>query len=229
MKQNRITSAGHSSNTLVSRSQFKPILFSTDMVKAILSGDKTQTRRRVPEKIVDAYYDYDDWASSVGMPEGISCTRTYEKEYFMDRCKYSVGDILWVRETWQVTDFIHREDENWGYIYKASKNGRDWESNDDEWKWKPSIFMPKEACRIFLEVTGVRVERIKDINEDDAHAEGIVMTNKPHESWYWMENVYSTDCPIFAYLKLWEKINGQDSLVDNDWVYVITFKVVECP
>lgn len=215
MKKIELRQAGHSSNTLVSRSQFKPILFSTAMVEAIMSGNKTQTRRKVPEKVVDAYYDYDDWANSVGKPEGISCTRTYDKEYFMDRCKYSVGDILWVRETF--------ENYHGGWNYKAGKYGLLGEG------WKPSIFMPKEACRLFLEVTDIKVERIKDITEDDAHAEGIVMTNKPHDGWYWMENVYSTDCPIFAYHKLWEKINGQDSLVDNDWVYVVTFKIVECP
>ncbi len=96
-------SSPHSSNTLVSRSQFKPILFSRPMVDAIMEGKKTQTRRMVPKKIVDAYYNYDDWASSV-MPTDIPCSRTWDKEYFMERCKWNVNDILWVRETFTIID-----------------------------------------------------------------------------------------------------------------------------
>jgi hypothetical protein len=96
--------------------KFRPILFSTPMVEAVLDQSKTQTRRL-----------------------------KFEAE---------IGDILWVRETFQVTDWIHPSNDEWGYIYKASENGREWASSEENWKWKPCIFLPKPACRIFLEVTG---------------------------------------------------------------------------
>jgi hypothetical protein len=236
MKQNIERQARHSSNTIVSRSQFKPILFSTAMVEAIIAGRKTQTRRLIK---TDAYSvvvnGYGGFCDEHGNPV---------------KPKWQIGDILWVRETWQVTDFLHREDENWGYIYKASENGRDWESNDDNWKWKPSIFMPKEACRLFLEVTDLRAERLKQITEEDAEAEGVrIMDGEPVYPKDWKlcpacggEGVHGAcgeslgyievDCSTCdtykkRYQHLWNSINGNWD--ENPLVWVITFKVVECP
>src|SRR5690554_3627422 len=97
----------------------KPILFSTPMVQAILKGQKSQTRRVVkPPKKCNA----------IPYP-------------------FPPGDILWVRETWQHTKILnlHPSDEDYGYMYRA--DGGDWEYIDG-WSWKPSIFMPKEACRL---------------------------------------------------------------------------------
>lgn len=141
----------------------KPILFNTEMVRAILDGRKTVTRRAVPERLLDKYYDYDDWCNAV-MPRDIPCTRAYERDFFMARAPYQPGDILYVRETWQEKKMLSS-----AYFYKANDNllfGK------VLGKWRPSIHMPKEAARIFLRVTNVRVESLQDITRTEAKAEG---------------------------------------------------------
>lgn len=233
MKQNRITSARHSSNTVVSRSQFKPILFSTAMVEAIIAGRKTQTRRIIkPKPAAETDISY--------MPnEPLNWTgewfpykwETEEGETICNHPKYNVGDILWVRETWRLTDFLHPSDDNYGFVYKASENGRLWQSSDEEWKWRPSLFMPKEACRLFLEVTNVRTERLQSISEEDAIAEGVDMefdTYLDYEQKNTLGSYYLLSA-IDSYESLWAKINGQKSWDENPYVWAITFKLVECP
>lgn len=162
------------------------------------------------------FWQYDKYCS------GTSDPREINTEPIFIKCPYGKkGDILWVRETWRG---IEQETGGFRYEYKATEkiNLID--------KWKPSIFMPKEAARIFLKVTDVRVERLQDISEADAIAEGIVMNNTPHEGWYWMENVYSTDSALIAYEKLWNKINGKKYPWDsNPWVWVISFEKTTKP
>lgn len=192
----------------------RPILFSTQMVHAILEGRKTQTRRIIKPQpdddglwnhtlrpmSIDPRYDMEGWW---GTTDGTGESKQYKCPYGQE------GDKLWVRETWQVTDFLHRDDENYGYIFKASENGSEWEANDESWTWRPSIFMPKKACRIFLQVTGVRVERIQSISYQDCLAEGI------------KDGIgHNAD---LAYRKLWESINGDCSWISNPWVWVISF------
>lgn len=207
---------------------FKPILFSTDMVQAILEDRKNQTRRtrgfskinKDPEKykflsfsIDFKYLTFDDL--NTGFFQGV--TNTIGKP----------GDILWVRETFHyVDDAVTKEFLRYGY--RADK---DW----DGAVWKPSIFMPKEACRIFLKITGLRVERLQDITTEDAIYEGIEVIDGE-----------VNDCPVFKnYLKpgiengfgyptnsfqsLWESINGKDSWNKNPWVWVITFERIDKP
>lgn len=203
----------------------KPILFSTEMIRAILEGRKSQTRRIIkPQPDEDSYYVMEfsggrltiDYNQGEGNP--------------VIKCPYPVGTVIYARETWQITDFLHPSDENYGYIYKASENGQDWEKNSEGWKWRPSLFMPKAAARIFLEVTDVRVERLQDITEEDAIAEGIEMNNRPHPGWYWMEDVYSTDSPTYAFEKLWQKINGKKHPWDsNPWIWCYIFKRINTP
>lgn len=169
------------------------------MVRAILEGRKTQTRRVV--KIVNFRPDLD-----------------------INRCPFgAVGDRLWVRETWQVTDWIHPSNDEWGYIYRASENGKEWEENMVDWKWKPSIYMPREASRILLEITGVRVERLQDITDEDAIAEGV----EEKEGWFldYANGGYHAS-PYYSYSTLWEEINGKGSWAQNPFVWAITFKNV---
>ena len=138
----------------------KPIIFSTPMVQAILDGKKTQTRRVI--KIDDAP---ENWKISIA---GTSIVRT--EPYDVKLPRYAAGDILWVRETW--ADVFGK------YEYRA-----DYSESENTYrvkrygttiaKWRPSIHMPREAARIFLRVTNVRVERLLDISEADAIAEGI--------------------------------------------------------
>lgn len=245
--------------------EIKPILFSTPMVQAILEGRKTQTRR-----VIKPQPDFDSAWKNLSTIGG-KVAKNFLKE---DRpgleipnisvsssllgvrgedglgtgiCQpnivvpYHKGDILWVRETFADVPFTKPEKYH-GYAYRA-----DWEENDQHCpvtKWKPSIFMPKAACRIFLEVTNVRVERLQDISEEDAIAEGIQFHfeemfqefryrdyDKKLQAGYGDPAVdYPTwRDPISSFKSLWEHINGRDSWEANPWVWVYDFKQVEKP
>ncbi|MFA5301025.1 MAG: hypothetical protein WC389_22760 [Lutibacter sp.] len=217
---------------------FKPILFSTPMVQAILRGEKTQTRRIVKysKKITDpkigfsAFTDKDQFEV-----RGVHENGQYGSSLF--KMKYKVGDILWVRETWQHTRVLnlHPTDENYGYVYKA--DGQPWDDYE-EWTWKPSIFMPKDACRIFLKITKIRIERLEDITKEDAIAEGIEkweqMCQTRYKSYvepmvgFWDDGNHlqtgGVHAAIASYRSLWAKINGFDNLNSNPWVFVYEFE-----
>lgn len=115
------------------------------------------------------------------------------------------GDVLWVRETWQHTEVLNLRptDENYGYVYRA--DGMEWEDLEG-WRWKPSIHMPKEACRLFLKIKNVRSERLQSISEDDARAEGFDSVD--------------------SFFALWQKLYGPESLAANPWVWVYEFEVI---
>lgn len=207
----------------------KPILFSTPMIKAILAGNKTQTRRII--KHFGNEYHYEtllcDWGLS-GYPQLVNNniwewtlqTAIDDNQTFKFKCPFGqIDDILWVRETWALP--VDNEGNDIGYQYKS-----DYDDKSNWWKWKPSIFMPKEACRIKLKITDIRVERIQDISENDAIAEGIIMNNSPHPGWYWMEDIYMTDSPTYAYELLWKHINGKESWESNIWIWVLQFEKI---
>ncbi len=185
----------------------KPILFSTSMVQAILKSRKTQTRR-----IIKGYPTSDEALNIKDIFE-------HNSDYVISQSPYGkVGDILWVRETFQKCRN--------GFQYKA-------DGISTTRKWKPSIFMPKEACRLFLEVTDVRVERLQDISERDSSREGIKMRVggvPPYDSFYQMPgcpNRFQTAKQSFHHL--WASINGKESWNQNPWVWVYEFKRVEKP
>ena len=154
-----------------------PILFNTDMVRAILDGRKTVTRRVIK---VPPYYPY-FYKLHDNMDGALSGTKNrlyagfynYEQIFYIDgekhidavyyQAPYQPGDILYVRETWTELSF--------GYAYKA--DGENIDHLGNLIKWHPSIHMPKEAARIWLRVKDVRVERLQDMNEVDTAKEGI--------------------------------------------------------
>lgn len=206
----------------------RPILFSTPMVQAIIRGDKTQTRREVkgishPLWNLDLFrYDGINEQGShimvndiMGVYAGIECP--YGK----------VGEILWVRETWQHTKCLNLnpEDENYGYVYKA--DNQPWDDYEN-WKWKPSIYMPKEACRLRLKITDVRIERLQDISKKDAIAEGVEIIGdydglKLYKDYLGDDGFIS---PSSSFHTLWQSINGSESWYSNPLVWVITFKAL---
>ena len=144
----------------------KPILFNTDMVRAILSGQKTVTRRLPSKRIRDKWDEYDEWANTVGKVDGIANVRHNEKSFYEQYPPYAIGDVLYVRETWRSVRFkkpataIPADFTEVGYEYRADNYKF---SDGHKVKWKPSIHMPKEAARIFLKVTSVRMERLQEI------------------------------------------------------------------
>lgn len=204
----------------------KPILFSTEMVQAILEGRKTQTRRIIKpqpkEGIITTAFDFKKgfYASKIKIeenPDRFEITKLFKP-------KYQTGDILWVRESFAKPPIYAFGVK---YIYKAG-------FNESICGWKPSIHMPKEAARIFLEVTNVRVERLRDISEDDAIAEGVEIIDYAESIFpvfrkYNLKEKKGTLYPRLSFRTLWEKINGQDSWESNPWVWVYEFKVVEKP
>jgi hypothetical protein len=223
----------------------KPILFSTPMVQAILEGRKTMTRRIMKPQPVEGWMDNTKQFSSDGkMFDRINKKQLFWIEGENDqevKPKYQPRDILWVRETWvkgcewdgdsemPPLRYYYRADEDW--------KGKDWhdEKNDctkAEPTWKPSIFMPFEAARIFLEVTNVRVERLQDISEEDAMAEGIIEFTKDGKLMKYSADEQGawSDMPRTAkkaFEFLWESINGPESWEANPWVFVYEFKRVE--
>lgn len=145
-------------------------------------------------------------------------------------CPYGqVGDILWVRESFYEPMF---EGLNGKYYYKADLEKQGW-----DFKWKPSLFMPKDACRLFLEITDIRIERLQKISDEDCKSEGIkreIFTPTGEEFYYFypcndLRDDSYLDSPKTSFYSLWKSINGQLSWDDNPFVWVISFKVVERP
>lgn len=209
----------------------KPILFSTPMVQAILEGRKTMTRRIVKQaKGWDANWKVQliDEEHYDGIPRyEIRCGSQYVVPIF--KCPYGQpGDILWVRES-----FVPGYFDNGKPGYKA-----DWNKVAAEYmsepKWKPSIHMPFAAARIFLKIKSVRVEKLQDISEADAKAEGAKNFMKVDE----LKLLTGLDNWIipspfrehqFGFLSIWCKINGCESWIANPWVWVVEFERVEKP
>lgn len=225
------------------KTTFRPILFSTPMVQAILEGRKTMTRRT--KGLEGLNFSTDEWRYDGLSEEGDYAMEMLENGNPKDIYKevvpaYNVGDVLWVRETFQYIDFAG---ENNGYVYKASENGQDWADNSKEWKWKPSLFMPKPACRIFLKVKSVKVEKLLDISLEDIKKEGINMNqykiNQLLEKYginnpsfrFIPEGSIATEYEIhkLAWADLWISINGTQSWISNPFVFVYEFKRIEKP
>ena len=207
----------------------KPILFNTEMVRAILDGRKDATRRIVKGFIPDDAV----WGYTAFTPKGyISCRGTfadgYGEKFFKLPCE--PGDIMYVRETWCDDRQFTREDTPGRYFYKAS------EEDGFTVKWHPSIHMPKEAARIWLKVTNVRVERLQEITDEQAKREGIQYDECP-TGFTWkqetdMHNCYTT--PIGAMQALWNSTIKKSDLDRygwdaNPWVWVIKFERCEKP
>lgn len=227
-----------------------PALFSTDMVKALLDGRKTMTRRtKGLEKVnecPDNWYFQSLVLHASGRfsfaPLNVPTNLIDESCIVIARPQYQVGDQIYVRETWCepiLFDGCEKE-----FYYKADYLDGiecDYDSRYISGKWKPSIHMPKEAARIWLECTGVRCERLHDITEADAIAEGILNFNNDLQKWvdYCPKNHYSKEeledgypfenLPSNSFFTLWESINGIESVRLNPWVFVYEFKRIEKP
>lgn len=149
----------------------RPILFKAEMVRAILEGRKTQTRLVMAHPhITDA--DRFAFDAERGEWELGECHQGPTAHVGWLRCPFGKpSDRLWVKESWAP----HPETQEDGCIYRATDPG--WDDNDCGVRWRPSIHMPRELCRLVLEVTDVRVEKLQSISEEDAKAEGVEMAN----------------------------------------------------
>lgn len=208
----------------------KPILFNTEMVRAILDGRKTCTRRVIkPQPQSRLCYTYagshkgcigkwtypnrgahEFWGEEYKLPENIK-DEELSKQW---NPPYHTDDILYVRETWKKAPN--------GYFYYE-----DWQRNDiaDVTKWKPSIYMPKEAARIWLKVTDVRVERLQEITSEQICREGVEV-EYPH--------VLNGEEKRYAFSRLWDSTIKKSDLDRygwnaSPWVWVIEFERCEKP
>jgi len=211
----------------------RPILFSTPMVQAILQGRKTQTRRVIKEA---KGWDYNWHVAKIKEEhkDGINryemrCGSQYSTKIF--KCPYGkVGDILWVKETSIVNKNACRR----FFVadgYKKSISEETGRPFDYE-KVVPSIFMPKLAARIWLEITNIRVERLQDISEEDARAEGAYKVYEDENG-----NFYHPEAETArlvgdhgdyktGFKAIWQSINGKERWISNPWVWVVEFKKV---
>ena len=215
----------------------KPILFSGEMVRAILDKRKTQTRRIVSPQPTYRKGRKLPWmwspnsGASVQWRESITINCQH-CDIWATNCPYGkVGDQLWIRETWKpdvdgdVSCITYRADgakipientpeaaERWLSVRRPREQYPTFEPPS----WRPSIYMPRWASRLTLEVTEIRVERLNDISEEDAIAEGCQCAGVPASL---------TNRGAFA--KLWESINGPGSWDENPWVWVVGFELKE--
>lgn len=218
----------------------RPILFSAPMVRAILDGTKTQTRRV---------------AKGVAAVHPVTGEPLAKLDSAGPRvpCPYGQpGNRLWARETWRIGSWSEdtgsiaidyqadgHSRREWLEVPDGEDFRRYWQQSTDDaikahgdqdryvWKpgqspcrWRPSIHMPRWASRITLEVTGVRVERLQQISEDDALAEGCSSTAVVHEDGEDYSGHYASE----EYQDLWESINGPGSWDANPWVWVVEYK-----
>ncbi|HDR2461479.1 TPA: hypothetical protein QCI23_000580 [Enterobacter ludwigii] len=220
------------------------MIFNGEMVRAILDGRKTQTRRPVKFPHIDR--------DAMCELSGNELAGELSAGNYRNSPHGKPGDHIWVRETWGVVSHELDEDgriQPWspdrpataihempfgngyysGHAIYAADGEFTW-GDDDGYEdgrscWKPSIHMPRAACRILLEVTGVRVERLNSISQEDAQAEGMELTG-------WRPTYSDPDSggevwtPYDNFAQLWESIYGEESWKANPWVWVIEFKVV---
>lgn len=229
------------------------MIFNGEMVRAILDGRKTQTRRPIKWKQtrfteIGEREDGSKWPWSEDAEHACD---------FWHPCPFgAVGDRIWVRETWGVASHAFSDDGlmiDWvpdrpataihempfgngyysGYaIYAADGDftcGDDDGYEDGRSCWKPSIHMPRAASRILLEITGVRVERLNAISEEDATAEGVPPAGSllPDYPGTFLTPKGDFATAKVAFQRLWESIYGEESWKANGWVWVISFKRVE--
>jgi len=216
----------------------KPILFSTDMVKAILDGRKTQTRLIVKLKYSNTHHkmrtdkygtrliEVETFIESIHCVKNADGTKTLKIRPYIEKYPpYKIRDIVYVRETWCPCATLESYFTNTNlYTYKADYSDSEiaYLESKKGVKWKPSIHMPREAARIFLKATDVRVERLQDISESDARKEGCTIGDKisptssiamsATQSFIWKWDIISKDKNKWAY---------------NPYVWVIEFEKVE--
>ena len=199
----------------------RPILFSAPMVRAILAGRKTQTRRVAKPRRKPSLLELGAWSDAYVTDPG-------NRKLLMRECPFGdVDDRLWVRETWRQSYFTTTDGEvvEGRFRYRATDPADGVAAG-----WRPSIHMPRSASRITLEVTGVRVERLQDISESDAISEGVRQLRDGSECWVGREGPGSLVTPWptarDAFRDLWQSINGLGSWGSNPWVWVVEFKRV---
>jgi hypothetical protein len=226
--------------------KFIPILFKPEMVQAILEGRKTMTRRVVKLKNILSPKSIHKDGSGKGWvawsPRKVSAEETARLYPGEDgfKCPYGQpGDVLWVREThyrygsWFKNGVSKTGKQKWKFVVDKNFPNIRYTDNPPEkiekanyhgtgWHKRNSLFMPKEACRLFLKITNIRVERLQDISEADAWAEGV--SGKCYD-----KRPCQRDNAGHSFCTLWQSINGKESWDANPWLWVVSFEKCNQP
>ncbi|MPR12871.1 hypothetical protein [Microvirga tunisiensis] len=202
-----------------------PIIFSAPMIRALIAGRKIQTRRMPqPTPAGDGLWHFHNRWGGISQAHQEALT-----SYIVDAAaRYAVGDRLWVRENWQTYSILDSD------APSALTGIRIWYGADEGYKppskVRPSIHMPRWASRLTLTVTGVKVERLQDISEEDARAEGVhpaAVYGGQAQSWLPAGDLRETFhlTAKEAFKDLWGRINGPESWEANPWVVAVSFEV----
>lgn len=229
----------------------RPIIFSGEMVRAILAGAKTQTRRVVTKgtSTANAKWEHLHWELPVFIDPGLGAGGYLKVPYWVPgddwdekrdrvRCRWAIGDRLWVKETFNC--FRWDEDGACEILSQVPKVPTSCvvarrATDDDRIKWRPSIYMPRWASRLTLEVLDVQPERLQDISEEDAKAEGVVpLTGFAPDQPVLGDSLRRTQGShphTLAFVCLWDDINTDRGYpwASNPWVWKTTFRVIDAP
>lgn len=220
----------------------RPILFSTPMVRAILEGRKTQTRRVIKNLLGFGQITQFDKSDTNGFDwhfrDQQGRWHDISTEKLLKATPYGKpGDRLWVRETWRRSDWPTGHP----YEYRATAKQ---DGTPEDGPWRPSLFMPREACRLLLENKSIRAEPLQDISEADAIAEGVesfrpvpgdgepvtryrdYMAEKKFLNGKSVQKFPFTS-PIDSFFSLWEYINGPESVDQNPFVWAVEFNPIK--
>lgn len=219
-----------------------PVIFNTEMVKAIMEGRKTQTRRPLKLQPPDNTYKFQAIQGFNGLAACFISSDITKQAHWV-KLHGKVGDRLYVRETWVEWKGINCP---CGYncncekiLYKADSDtdfANECERPDEKLRWKPSIHMHKEHARIWLDITAVRVERLQDISEEDAREEGMDRLFEKYGTFYATDNITRKSITLphewvesygswaTGFKQIWNSIYNNWN--DNPWVYVREFKKV---
>jgi hypothetical protein len=213
----------------------RPILFSEPMVRALLDGRKTQTRRIVKDGKPFADWNVkpsDTYDAIVSDDQGSAAFLAAGDHGFTDwvPCPYGKpGDRLWVRETWQYGNGLAQRAAGDGLVASGDAAPRvlyraDGHTLPAGTVWRPSIFIRRTESRILLEVTGVHVERLQAITDADAHAEGVMLVGRRGTD----TDPGYVDTYRYAFQRLWDSINGKRApWSSNPWLWCVSFRRVE--
>lgn len=195
------------------KTKYHPILFSTPMVQGIDENRKTQTRRII--KLPNYHPSRTEKHQSLMTIKDWNLYDENNELIGKMKCPYEVGDVLWVRETF--TEWPKGEFQYFAKTALGNELG----------KWKPSLFMPKIACRTFLKIKSIRAERLNEISNEDAIAEGVF----EHADGGFMNYLFTAGhvCAQVSFESLWRVINGKDSWNKNPFVWVYEFEKIEKP
>lgn len=189
------------------------------LTKAVLKGKKTMTRRLVSKKTLEEYANYDDYCNSMGLDGiGMPVTRKFEKEFFLERSPYKVGEVIAIAM-------------NYEYIFYTLNAGLP-EQISVSPGWTNKMFVRADLMPYAIKITDVKVEQLKDISPEDCLREGIIKVEDKNTGYC---RYGFTGCrqdypnPLIAFKELWRAISGKYSFHFDAWVYAYSFEVINNP